>query len=131
MSYFTVLPDVTVAIHALNQMSNATFQCICIAGDECTSPPYWSLENGGRHFVTNDNDDREILAEQGITYSSSGTSAVISIPDTVENNSTQISCAGLISGGVEFSDPPIKLIIIGNLILIRYVYNYILVEAGF
>ena len=117
MNYFTVQPDATVAILALNQMSNATFQCICIAGDECTSPPYWSLENGGRHFVTNDNDDRVILAERGITYSSNGTSAVISIPDTVENNSTQISCAGLISGGVEFSDHPVKLIIIGNSML--------------
>ena len=97
-------------------MSNVTFQCTCIAVDECINPPFWSLQIGGRHFVTNDNDDEVILAERGITYSSySGTSAVISIPDTMENNNTQIFCAGLISGGIEFSDPPIKLIIIGKL----------------
>ena len=99
-------------------MSNITFQCTCIAVDACTSPPFWSLQNGGRYFVTNDNDDAAILAERGITYSSRGTSAVITIPDTVENNNTLIFCAGLISGGVEFSDPPVKLIIIGNSILI-------------
>lgn len=95
-------------------MVNATFQCTCIAGDDCTSPPFWSLENEGRYFVTNDVDDAIILAERGITYSSSGTSALISIPDTVTNNNTQIHCAGLISGGTEFSDPPVKLIIIGK-----------------
>ena len=110
--YFTVQPGDTIL--ALDQMSNVTFQCTCIAGDECTSPPFWSLENGGRHFVTNDNDDAVILAERGITYSSSGTSAFITIPDTMENDDTQIFCAGLISGGIEFSDPPVKLTIIGN-----------------
>ena len=113
MNYFTVQPGDTVI--ALNQMSNVTFQCTCIADDECTSPPYWSLENGGRYFVTSDNNDRVILTERGITYSSGATSAVITIPDTVENNNTQIFCAGLISGGVEFSDPPVKLTIIGKI----------------
>ena len=112
MSYFIVQPGDTIL--ALNQMSNATFQCTCIVDDECTSPPYWSLENGGRHFVTNDNDDRVILAERGIFYSSGGISAIISIPDKVENNNTQIFCAGLFSGAVEFSDPPVQLIIIGK-----------------
>ena len=111
-NYFAVQPGDTIL--ALNQKSNVTFQCTCIAGDFCTSPPFWSLENGGRLLVTNDNDDAIILAERGITYRSSGNSAVITIPDTVENNDTQIFCAGLISGGTEFSDPPIKLIIIGN-----------------
>ena len=113
-NYFTVEPESDDTILALNQMINATFRCTCIAGDDCTSPPFWSLENGGRYFATNDDDDAIILAERGITYSSSGTSAVISIPDTVENNNTLIFCAGFISGGIEFSDPPIKLIIIGK-----------------
>jgi hypothetical protein len=111
-NYFIVEPNDTIL--ALNQMINATFQCTCIAGDVCTSPPFWSLENEGRYLVTNDADDAIILAERGITYSSSGTSALISIPDTVKNNNTQIFCAGLISGGTEFSDPPVKLIIIGK-----------------
>ena len=111
-NYFAVQPGDTIL--ALNQKSNVTFQCTCIAGDFCTSPPFWSLENGGQLLVTNDNDDAIILAERGITYRSSGNSAVITIPDTVENNDTQIFCAGLIFGVTEFSDPPIKLIIIGN-----------------
>ena len=113
-NYFTVEPESDDTILALNQMINATFQCTCIAGDDCTSPPFWSLENGGRYFTTNDDDDAIILAKRQITYSSSGTSAIISIPDTVENNNTLIFCAGFISGGIEFSDPPIKLIIIGK-----------------
>ena len=104
---FEVQPGDTNLI--LNQMSNATFHCSC---DECTVPPYWGLENGGRHFSTDNNNDRMILAERGITYSSSDTSAVISIPDRVENNNTMIFCAAFF-GGIEFSDP-VKLTIIGK-----------------
>ena len=113
-NYFAVEPESDDTILALNQMINATFRCTCIAGDACTIPPFWSIENGGRYFTTNDDDDAIILAERGITYGSSGTSAVISIPATAKNNNTLIFCAGLISGGIEFSDPPIKLIIIGK-----------------
>ena len=105
---FTVQPGDTTL--PLNQMSNATFHCTC---NECTSPPVWSLENGGRYFITDNDGDRMILAERGITYSSSGTSAVISIPDTAENNNTMISCAAFLFGGSEFSYP-VKLTIIGE-----------------
>ena len=104
-----VQPGDTILI--LNQMSNATFHCSC---DECTSPPYWSLENGGRYLTTVDNSDRMILAERGILFSSSGTSAIISIPDTVENNNTIISCASFNFGSAEFSDPPFIVTIIGE-----------------
>ena len=98
-------------ILALNQMSNATFHCTC---DECTtSPPYWSLENEGILFITENDIDRVNLTQRGIAYSSSDTSAVISIPDTVENNNTHISCAALLYGGVEFSDS-VKVTVTGE-----------------
>ena len=113
-NYFTVEPESDDTILAMNQMINATFQCKCTVGDYCTSPPFWSLENGGRYLTTFDDDDAIILAERGITYSSSGTSAVLSIPATAKNNNTLISCAGFIFGGIEFSDPQVKLIIIGK-----------------
>ena len=106
---FEVQPGDTILM--LNQMSNATFHCSC---DECTTPPYWSLENGGSHFDTDSNSDRILLAERGIIYSSSGTSAVINIPDTVENNNTIIFCAAFLFGGTEFSDPPVRVTIIGE-----------------
>ena len=106
---FVVQPGDTTL--PLNQMSNATFHCTC---NECTSPPFWSLENRGIHLITDEESDRKILDGRGITYSSSGTSAVISIPDTVENNNTMISCAAFLSGGRDFSDPPVKLTIVGK-----------------
>ena len=77
-------------------------------------PPYWSLVNGDNHFSTNYDIDRMILAERGITYSSSGTSAVISIPDTVENNNTIIYCVSFLNRGSEFSDPPVIVTIISK-----------------
>ena len=58
-----------------------------------------------------------IIAERGITYSSSINSAIISIPDRVENNNTMLSCAGFLFGGTEFSEP-IMLIIIGESVMI-------------
>ena len=48
-------------------------------------------------------------------FSSSSTSAVISIPDTMENNNTQIWCAAFLFGGIEFSDPPVRVTIIGEI----------------
>ena len=98
-------------ILALNQMSNATFHCTC---DECTTSPHWNLENEGTYLSTDNNIDREILAQRGITFSSSGTSAVISIPNRVENNSTMIRCVGFLEGSNEFSYPPVKVIITGE-----------------
>lgn len=95
----------------LNQMSNATFYCTC---DACILSLLWSLENEGRYFITDDGNDRGILAERGIIYSSTDTSAVISIPDTMENNNTLIRCAAFHSGSNEYSDPPVELIIIGE-----------------
>ena len=106
---FEVQPGDTILM--LNQMSNVTFHCSC---DECTTPPYWSLENEGNYFSTNNDIERMILAKRGITYSSSGTSASISIPDTVENNNTIIHCAAFLFGGTEFSNPPILVTIIGE-----------------
>ena len=107
----TVQPGNTTFL--LNQMSNATFHCAC-DDSICTSPLLWSLENEGRYFITNNHNDRVILAERGITFSSTDTSAVISIPDTVENNNTLIWCVTFLFGGVEFSDPPVEVIIIGE-----------------
>ena len=55
----------------LNQMSNATFHCTCV---ECTYDslsPGWSLENEGRFLNTDDVDDRMMLAQRGIMFSSS------------------------------------------------------------
>ena len=83
------------------QLSSVRAYNIIVDG-YCTSPPFWSLENGGRYLTTFDDDDTIILAERGITYSSSDTSAVISIPATAKNNNTLISCAGFIFGGTEF-----------------------------
>jgi hypothetical protein len=110
MQDFNVQPPGTVTL-ALNQMKNATFNC------ECTGCfPYWSLENEGIRIATNDNDDTDSFIERGITYrSTSDSTTVITIPDRAENNNTLISCAAFISGGSEFSDPPVKLIIIGEL----------------
>ena len=71
------------------------------------------MENQGRHLATNDANDEAILAERGITYSSNAKSAVISIPDRVENNNTMLSCAAFLSGGTELSDP-VTLTIIGE-----------------
>ena len=105
----------------LNQMSNATFHCTCAECASDSSPPGWSLENEGRNLNTDDVDDRMMLAQRGITFSSSSTSAVISIPDTVENNNTQISCTAFLFGGREFSDPPVRVIIIGE---IKLVYRH-------
>ena len=105
----TVQPGDTIL--ALNQMSNATFHCTC---NECITPPYWSLENAGRHLFTDNDNDRLILVQRGITYSSGATSAVISIPDTVENNNTIILCDAFITGSTEFSNPPVRVTIIGE-----------------
>ena len=94
-------------------MTNATFSCECTHGDLCRQP-FWRLENEGRIFVTNNDRDLETFTQQGMTFSSAVTTAVISIPDTVENNNTLVSCAALVLGGIEFSDPPVRLIIIGE-----------------
>ena len=98
---------------ALNQMGNATFNCECTVGNECRQP-YWSIENEGNTITTNDKKDIDSFDERGITYSNpTTTTAVISIPDTVENNNTKISCVAFLFGGTEFSTP-VKLIIIGE-----------------
>ena len=106
----TVQPGDTILV--LNQMSNVTFHCTC---NECSTPPHWSLGNAGRYLSTDNDNDRVKLVQRGITYSSSGaTSAVISIPDTVENNNTNITCAAFITGSTEFSNPPVRVTIIGE-----------------
>ena len=100
---------------ALNQMINATLSCECTLGDGC-SQPYWTLgmDNVKEKLIaTNDNKDKDTLAQRGITYSSAATTAVISIPDTAVNNNTLINCAMLISGTTEFS-AEVELIIIGE-----------------
>ena len=74
------------------------------------------MENQGRHLSTNDNTDKVILDQQGITYSSSATSAVISIPDKTDNNNTLLQCAAFLFGGTEFSDP-VTLTIIGESVI--------------
>ena len=121
--FFIVQPGDTTL--TLNQMSNATFQCTCA---DCTSPPHWTIESDGRHLATNDVTDAVSLAQRGITYSSSATSAVISIPDTTENNNTRIFCAVFLFGGAEFSDP-VKLTIIGESVgltpMIDFTFLYI------
>ena len=94
-------------------MRNATFSCECTLGDESCTQPYWSLENDGNLISTNHEDDIEIFAQRGITYSSNRITAVISIPDTVENSNTKIFCAAFLFGGNEFS-AVVALIIIGE-----------------
>ena len=69
------------------------------------------MVNQGRHLATNDDADEVILAERGITYSSNTKSAVINIPDGVENNNTMLTCTTFLFGGTEFSDPVILTII--------------------
>ena len=114
MQHLTVCPGGTNFTLALNQMKNANFTCECTAGIACT-PPFWSLTNEGVIIVTSESSgDEGKFAERGITYSSSSTTAFITIPDTVENNNTIISCGALLFGGNEFSNPRVKLIIIGE-----------------
>ena len=103
-------------------MSNATFHCTCV---ECTSDlssPGWSLEIAGIVLSTQDVNDIMMLEQRGIMFSSSSTSAVISIPDTVENSNTQIWCAAFLFGSMEFSDPPVRVTIIGEIKL--DIYNH-------
>ena len=102
----------------LNQMNAANFTCECILGIGC-SPPFWSLVNHeGVTITTMENsNDEDSFAERGITYSSSSTEAFITIPATVENNDTMISCGAFLSG-TEFSDPA-ELIVIGESELTR------------
>ena len=97
----------------VNQMRNAIFNCTCEMS-QCNSPLFWSLKNGDKHLITNEENDANILAQRGITFSSSATSAVISIPDTVENNNTVIFCGVLHSGNNVFSETGVTLIIIGK-----------------
>ena len=108
-----IVQPVGMVTLALNQMRNATFSCECTLGDELCGQPYWSLEDNGNFITTIDNNDIETLAQRGITYSSTHTTAVISIPDTVENNNTLIACAALLFGAIEFS-AVVELIIIGE-----------------
>ena len=114
MQDLIIRPADTVTL-ALNQMRNATFSCECTLDDELCSEPYWGLENDGNIISTDYEDDIEIFAQRGITYSSNinRTMAVISIPDTVENNNTLIYCAAFIFGGAEFS-AIVELLIIGE-----------------
>ena len=93
-------------------MRNATFSCECTHGDFC-GQPFWSLENDGSTITTNNNIDLETFAQRGMTFSSTATTAVISIPDTVENNNTLVTCAAFLFGGNEFS-AEVELIIIGE-----------------
>ena len=71
------------------------------------------MGNQGRYLSTNDDADKVILAQRGITYSSSSMSAIISIPDRVENTNTMLTCTAFLFGGTEFSDP-VTLTIIGE-----------------
>ena len=112
MQNLIIRPADTVTL-TLNQMRNATFSCECMLGDELCNQPYWSLENDGNSITTIDNNDIETFAQHGITYSSTRTTAVISIPDTVENNNTLIACAAFLFGSTEFS-AVVALIIIGE-----------------
>ena len=78
---FTIQPgDTTIALY---QMSNATFHCTC-TDCQARNPPHWTVENQDRHLATNDDADKVILAQRGITYGSSSTSAVISIYNNIE-----------------------------------------------
>ena len=115
MQDLVIQPTGTVTL-ALNQTTNATFNCECTLDDELCSQPYWNLENDGNLISTNDEDDIEIFAKRGITYNDTGNkAAVISIPDRVENNNTKILCAALLFGGIDFSDSELSptLIIVG------------------
>ena len=106
---FIVQPgDITLA---LNQMSNATFNCSC-PGCDPEQPPYWTLEIDGDDFDITDPSDRPRLALRGISFNLSGLPVVISIPDRIENNNTMVMCAAFL-GGIEFSDP-VKVTIIGR-----------------
>ena len=107
-----VEPEGTVTL-TLNQMRNATFSCECTLGDELCNQPHWSLENDGKAIITSDNSDIETFAQRGITFSSTRTTTVISIPDTAENNNTLIACAAFLFGAAEFS-AVVELIIIGE-----------------
>ena len=109
-----VQPNDTILL--LNQMSNAPFNCICNDTKEgqCPISLSWTIQNNGKHLSTEDSDDRMILNQRGITYSSTSPSAVISIPDTVENNDTMIFCGGISSGETFFSNI-VKLTIVGKL----------------
>ena len=99
-------------ILALNQMTNATFNCECTVDDAC-GQPFWSIENEGNTFVTNYRNHLETIAQRGITFSSANTTAVISIPDTAENNNTLISCGAFLFGGNDFS-ASVEVLIIGE-----------------
>ena len=102
-------------------MSNATFRCTC---PECDPdvPPYWTLVNGGAHLDTSNAGDRIILAQQGISFDSNGTTGVISIPDRIENNNTEVMCAAFM-GGTEFSES-VTVTIIGKSITISKSYIF-------
>ena len=113
MQLFEVQPSDTTLL--LNQMSNATFHCTCVDCASYSSPPGWSLQNEDIILNTHFEDDKMMLAQQGIVFSSSSTSAVISIPDTVENNNTLIWCFAFLFGANEFSDQPVRVTIIGEI----------------
>ena len=118
MQDLIIQPEGTISI-PLNQMNAANFTCECTLGIAC-SPPYWILSNEGVIIITSENSgDEDSFAERGITYSSSSTTAFITIPDTVKNNNTMISCGAFLFGGNEFSHPPVQLIIIGESELTR------------
>lgn len=111
-AYFTVEPgDVTLE---LTEMSNATFNCICSI---CIIRPlFWMLENEAGTLATNNMNDQAMLNQRGISYSSTITSTVITIPGTVENNNTQIRCAGIQNPAeIIESSYPFTLTIIGEL----------------
>ena len=119
----TVQPGDTVI--ALNRMSNATFQC---TRPECTTAPYWTMESQGRHIATNDDRDEAILAQRGITYSSSSNTTDISIPDKTDNNNTLLQCAVFLFGDTEISDP-VTLTIIGESVIEDYTIIIILIMS--
>lgn len=98
----------------LSQMLNITIQCQVNSIDH-SYKPIWKLHypNIGR-FLSTDNDiDKILLEEHGISFYSGETLANITIPGTVENNRTQIWCTTLHSGVTEFSDQ-IEIIIAGK-----------------
>jgi hypothetical protein len=110
-------------------MENANFTCECTLGIDCTQP-YWSLENEGITIITAENNDKDKVrfAERGINYTSTSASTTfITIPDRVENNNTLISCAAVLFGGVEFSNPQVKLIIIGESTCNNYYCNSLII----
>ena len=52
-------PHCSSSLHGYSSIkSNDTFSCECTHGDLC-SQPFWSLENEGSTFVTNDERDLE------------------------------------------------------------------------